>query len=341
MTRSLGRWQKVVLGVSVLAILSIAVTMFVAVGKRQWLWGNTFHVRVGFRQIQGVEEGTPVRVLGKDAGVVERVLMPNAPTGDVTLRLRLDGRLRPLVRADANATIVAEGMIGGRVLEIDPGTDAAGPVGEDATIAARPAADLADLLTQVRGTLQGIQNGEGTLGKLVKDEEVYQELVKLVRQGRGTMSSLKQDADAIKGLPIVRSYVQDATRLLVRPDCSRQRQWIAEADLFDPGRAILTAGGRQRLDEAAAWLEGIKNKASEVVVAGYAAPGDDPEIAHALTQKQCEVVCNYLMNQHGVQKTGWFSRRPVTPIGCGVEPPLLPQPDKPPGLEILVFIPQG
>jgi hypothetical protein len=42
-----------------------------------------------------------------------------------------------------------------------------------------------------------------------------------------------------------------------------------------------------------------------------------------------------------VQKTGWFSRRRVTPLGCGIEPPLIPQAEKPPGLEIILFIPQG
>lgn len=341
MSRTLGRWQQAILGVAVIAGLGLATTMVVAVGNRQWLWNKSFHVRVGFRQIQGVEEGTRVRVLGRDAGVVEHVHMPKDPTGEVVLRLRLDNRLHPLVRGDAVARIVSEGMIGGKILEIDPGSNNVAAVRDDAVIASQPTADLTDLIGQVRGTLEGIRNGEGSLGKLVKDDEIYLELLKLVKQGRGTMSSLKQDADAIKGMPIVRSYVQDATRLLIRPDCARYRQWIAEGELFDPGRAILTAPGRQRLDAVASWLEGIKNKGSEIVVVGYASPGGDADISRALTQKQSEVVCDYLTGQHAVQKIGWFSRRRVTPLGCGVEPPLIPQPEKPPGLEVILFIPQG
>ena len=38
--------------------------------------------------------------------------------------------------------------------------------------------------------------------------------------------SIKQDADAIKRLPVVRSYVEDRTALLIRPAHERHRQWV-------------------------------------------------------------------------------------------------------------------
>src|SRR5262249_39793708 len=177
------------------------------------------------------------------------VELPVTPSGEVMLRLRLDGKLRRLVRADASAQIVAEGMVGGKVVEIHPGSDAAEPVADNALIAARPSAELTDMLRQVGSTLKGIGSGEGSLGKLVKDDQAYQELVKLLRQGRGTMASLQQNADAIKGMPLVRGYVKDPVRELVRPDCERNRQWYHEAELFEPGHAVLTSQGRKRLDE--------------------------------------------------------------------------------------------
>ena len=71
-------------------------------------------------------------------------------------------------------------------------------------------------------------------------------------------------------MPIVRSYVKDANKLLVRPDCSFNRQWLSEADLFEPGNAVLTAKGRAELDKLVPWLEGLKHTGSEVVIAGYA-----------------------------------------------------------------------
>src|SRR5262249_1063456 len=168
---------------------------------------------------------------------------------------------------------------------IHPGSDAAEPVADNALIAARPSAELTDMLGQVGSTLKGIGSGEGSLGKLVKDDQAYQELVKLLRQGRGTMASLQENADAIKGVPLGRGYVKDPGRELVRPDCERNRQWYHEAELFEPGHAVLTTQGRKRLDELVPWLEGLKHKGSEVVVASFAHPATESDWARGLTQK--------------------------------------------------------
>jgi phospholipid/cholesterol/gamma-HCH transport system substrate-binding protein len=198
------------------------------------------------------------------------------------------------------------------------------------------------VLARVDGVLEGVKSGEGTLGKLLTDDALHGELVGLARQGRGTLASIKQDADALKKLPVVRGYVRDGQELLVRPDCERNRQWFREADLFEPGRAVLTAGGREALDRLVPWLEGLKHKGSEVVVAAYAAPGTEPDFALTLTQKQSEAACDYLTGQHAVQKMGWFTRRKVTPLGCGVQPPAPEKEDLPlPRVDVLVFVPQG
>jgi phospholipid/cholesterol/gamma-HCH transport system substrate-binding protein len=342
-SRSLSALQALVLGSAVLACLVVGSLGLFSIGTRHWLWSDTFHLRAGFRQIQGVEIGTRVRVLGKEAGEVEVIELPAEPSGPIVLHLRLDGRLRHLVRADASAQIVAEGMVGGKAIELSPGSDSADAISDNALIASRPSTELTDMLAQVNTTLQRIGQGEGSIGKLVKEDDAYQELLKLLRQGRGTMASLKQNADALKGMPLVRNYVQDPYKELIRPDCERNRQWFPEADLFEPGHAVLTTQGRKHLDELAPWLEGLKHKGSEVVVAAYADPAADADVARTLTQKQSEAVCDYLVNQHAAQKLGWFSRRKVVALGCGTDAP--PVPDKEPlpvpRVEVLVFVPQG
>jgi hypothetical protein len=342
MSRSLSRLQAVVLGAAVLSGITVVMAALFAVGSRQWLWSDTLHLQVGFRQLHGVEVGTRVRVLGTEAGEVEAVGLPEDPSGQVVLRLRIDGGLRRLIRADAVAQIVAVGMVGGQAVEIDPGSDQAACVCENAVIASKPSADLSDLLAKIDSSLHRLSQGQGSLGKLLKEDEAYQELLQLVRQGRGTLVSLKQDADAIKGLPVVRSYVQDPIRVLVRPDCERSRQSFAETALFEPGRAVLHDEGRSHLDELVPWLNGSKVKGSEIVVAAYADPAMDLSLAQNITQKQSEAICNYLTGAHKVQKLGWFSRRKVIPLGCGIQPCPIPEDhDLPvPRIDILVFVPQ-
>jgi phospholipid/cholesterol/gamma-HCH transport system substrate-binding protein len=348
-SRSLTRLQAVVLGTVLLLGAGLAVAGLFAIGSRGWFGKDALHVRVGFREIRGVEVGTRVRIQGMDAGEVVSMTAPEDPDGPVVLHLRLKGDFRRLVRADSTVQIVSEGMIGGKVLEIHRGPRKPGvpdePAADDALLAGEPSRELNDVLGQVGETLKGIQGGEGTLGKLARDPQAYDALVALLAQGRDTFGSIQQDADAMKRLPIVNRYVEDPTALLVRPNCERNRQCFAEADLFEPGRAVLTGQGRQRLDALAPWLEGMKHKGSEVVVVAYADPkgGLSPGVALTLTRQQSEAVCDYLKDKHSVQKMGWFTSRKVTALGRGTQPPPAAERDSlpPARLEVLVFVPQG
>jgi phospholipid/cholesterol/gamma-HCH transport system substrate-binding protein len=348
-SRSLTRLQALLLGTVVLVGAGLAVLGLFAVGSRGWFGKDALEVRVGFREIRGVEVGTRVRIQGIDAGEVFRISPPEDPDGPVMLSLRLKGEFRRLVRADSTVRIVSEGMIGGKVLEIRRGARPPGdpdrPAGDGAVLASEPSRELGDVLAEVGEAIQGIRNGEGTLGKLARDPRAYDALVDLLAQGRGTLGSIQQDADALKRLPVVNRYVEDPTALLVRPNCERNRQWFAEQDLFEPGRAVLTAPGRQRLDALAPWLEGMKHRGSEVVVVAYADPRTSaPAPASlALTRQQSEAVCDYLKRQHAIQKMGWFTSRRVTPLGQGVQPPPAPESETlpPARVEVLVFVPQA
>ncbi|HJT76023.1 MAG TPA: OmpA family protein, partial [Gemmataceae bacterium] len=256
---------------------------------------------------------------------------------------RLRGQFRNLVRSDAAAQIVSEGMVGGKVVEIDPGR-AAEPVADGAPIASRPGADLTDVLAQVSGALQDIRGGQGTIGKLATDPEGYNALLGLLRQGQQTMASVQRDADALKRVPFVGGYVEDPQALLVRPDCERNRWCFAAADLFEPGRAVLTAAGRQRLDDLGPKITGFRQKGTEVVVVSYADPKEGPaDVALTLTRERSAAVCNYLKDRFTVQKVGWLGSRKVTPLGMGTKPPPVPEKDPPPAsrVEVLVFVPQG
>ncbi len=339
MSRSLSRFQALILGLSLLLILSVGAVGLFAVGNRQWLWQDTFHLRVAFPQVRGVEVGTRVRVLGRDAGEVEAVQLPQTPSGTVTVQLKLDRTLRGLIRADAQAQIVSEGMVGGKVIEIHPGSDSSEPIADNAVLTAHTAPELTDMLGQLGKALDGIE--QGTLGKLAKSDETYQETLKAVRQAQGALTSIKQNADALKDMPVVRHYVRDPLKELIRPDCERHLGWFNDTDLFEPGRAILTDQGRSRLDDIVPWLESLKHKGSEVVVAAFAAPGTEFDWAQGLTQKQSETVVAYLTNNHRVQKMGWFSKRKVLALGCGASPSPVPEttPLPPARIEVLVFVP--
>ena len=130
MRRQIGRLRAFANAGFALAILALGGYGLYQVASRQWRVQPTFHVRTRFATISGVEAGHRVRLQGMDAGVVERVVAPGQPGESVELVLRLDERLRHLVRSDAVARILAEGMVGGACAwSLHPGSQKPGGAG--------------------------------------------------------------------------------------------------------------------------------------------------------------------------------------------------------------------
>ena len=112
--------------------------------------------------------GTGSGFQGIDAGVVERIVPPAEPGQPVELVLRIDERLRHLVRTDAVARIVSEGLVGAKVVELTPGRPDAPALAELDTIASerpieidRPAQEGSLLAGSARRRHPGRRAGAG------------------------------------------------------------------------------------------------------------------------------------------------------------------------------------
>ncbi len=169
-------------------------------------------------------------------------------------------------------------------------------------------------------------------------------LKELVRTGKDAATAIKQDAEAIKALPIVRNYVEDTTAILVKPTFTKDRVVYYDTSLFEPGTAILTAAGRGKLDECVGWLRSHNTKGSEVVIAAFANPKDETLTAAGatvLTKKQAETISEYF-RERSVHKIGYVTRRKVTPVGLGFDPTPVVEKELLPAarIEVILFTPQ-
>jgi phospholipid/cholesterol/gamma-HCH transport system substrate-binding protein len=370
MNREIGRWRAMANAGFALAILALAGFGMAQVASRQWRIQKTFPVHVDFATIGGLGVGQRVRIQGIDAGVVEAAVPPRAPGQPVHLVLRVDERLRPLIRSDAMARIVTEGVVGSKVIEIAPGRPDAPPLPPSGLIAAERPLEMNDLLQEARASLRrldtvaaaaeqglgeinaiasSIRKGEGTLGKLVQDDEAYQKLIALSSRGERTLHDVEENLAALKRTWPLSRYFNDRSffdrdRVLYHPGAERDSQIVREADLFEPGRAVLTAAGRQKLDSIAAWFKTVRRPSSEVVIAAFTDSHHDQELAQILTQEQADAVRKYLVSKHSIQSTGWFGSRKVAAVGFGGQVPRSLAEgarDQPPRrVEIILFTPQ-
>lgn len=368
MSRSLTRFQAAILGLVVLCGTALGGWAVFRIGTRQGFFAETYELRAGVHQAHGLARGTPVRVRGIDAGQVVGLELPAAddPSGKVYARLRIDRKFQPLVPADSKAHVLSEGVLGGRLINIEPGKQRGSALNDGDEIEVIEARELADIMHEATQTLREIRDSNGTLAKLVKTDEAHQEMMQLVkdtramikkgeetfatgqevlREGKETLSTLKQDAEAIKRLPIIRGYVEDTLALLYRPDQNSDRRIYASDDLFEPGSAVLTEAGKAHLSNLAPWLESTKVKGSEVVVVSYANPAS-PDLpgpaAQALTQKRSEAVAAFLRDHLKAHKLSWMSSRDIHLIGMGQNPPPVPEkePLAPDRTEVVVFTPR-
>jgi phospholipid/cholesterol/gamma-HCH transport system substrate-binding protein len=187
------------------------------------------------------------------------------------------------------------------------------------------------------------------LGKLVRDETIYQHMLDLSHRGERTLNVLEENLDALKQTWPFSSYFEhraylDRERVLFQPGAERKSRALQTDELFEPGRSILTQPGRARLDEIGRWCKKDIRPTSQVVIAAFTDGARDQDLAEILTQEQADTVRRYLIEKHGIQSAGWFRSRKVAAVGFGTHTPRAldsPARDTPTRrVEIILFTPQ-
>jgi phospholipid/cholesterol/gamma-HCH transport system substrate-binding protein len=386
MTPELSRSRALTLGVIALMGLVLAAIGLFAVGDRQELWHRHVRLDVKLPAAGGIDVGARVRVQGVNAGQVEALLQPERRGGEITLRARLGQRFHALLGRDAHANVVTEGLLGGKVLEIAPGTSTE-PLPPGVAIPGRVDNLMSDLRTLAQKT-QAVMDDLGSItqqarqigargDKLLEDlsqlsaatKGAVQEvelLTRDIREGHGPLGrevlmtlrqlqltglSIHQSIEALRQMPLVGKYLDNSTKLLVRPNFFRSATVFKEEELFPPGRALFTPEGVGRLNGWAQAQVPKLTKDAEIVIVAYQNGASDPQAADVLSQRQAEAVRTYLIDQFKIDRLGWLSSRSVHAVGMGVRPapgepqtppaPPLPAPPPPNRVEIVVFVPPG
>lgn len=221
MSQAMSRRQSVLLGLAVLAALALGGFGLARIADKQGLWAESVEVAAGFPDAHDLTPGTPVRIRGVEAGQVVAIEYPDhdGPGAEVTVRMKLDSRYAARMYADASATIHGSGVFGSKVIAIQPGTPAAGPLASGRLKGIKPfdiadavaelrdtagevkklAADVKATSTEARGLIRDVRESDGTFAKLVKDDELYrdlkglatdaQSLVKRTNKAVGTVES--------------------------------------------------------------------------------------------------------------------------------------------------------
>jgi len=212
-------WSDLRVGLLVLAgLFLIAVTIFYVTGAG--VLAPKYRLNTYLPEVEGLKVGAPVRLDGVEIGNVDAIVMARRPregtlerSRSVQVVMRINKDFRDEIRDDSTARLVTEGLLGNRYVSIARGVTGK-PIPENGVVrGAEEAAiklivergadvvqNLSAMSKQFRAILDGIDRGQGTIGKLIHDEELYRhansvlargdEIFSSVQEGRGTVGKL-------------------------------------------------------------------------------------------------------------------------------------------------------
>jgi phospholipid/cholesterol/gamma-HCH transport system substrate-binding protein len=110
------------LGLMVLAGLVVLILTLYGIGKNQHLFGSNFKLKARFTNVSGLMAGNNIRFAGIQVGTVKDIAIVNDTTIEVTMLI--DQKVKAYIRNNAVASIGTEGLMGNKVININP---SAGP----------------------------------------------------------------------------------------------------------------------------------------------------------------------------------------------------------------------
>jgi phospholipid/cholesterol/gamma-HCH transport system substrate-binding protein len=238
-------WEQLrVAAVIVVALLILGFGGF-RLGQAANLFGERYTLFAFVPNANGLRVGGTVTVAGQLAGTITSIdfLPPDADTTrNLRLTVQIDERIQPQVRADSRARLRTQGLLGDKVFDISPGTPRYAALSPNDTLPLAPSVDYDQIITtassavgdvvgltkDLRGITGGIAKGEGTVGQLVTNRTLYDELsttlsqtnalLRRLQSPNGTVGRLLDDPALYANLVRVTGTLDTLTTQVARSD---------------------------------------------------------------------------------------------------------------------------
>ncbi len=159
-------------------------------GVKTWASGYKVHFTFGF--VNGVKHGAPVRFAGVDSGVVKDIKFFAEPQGSKNkVRVTCWVNKEVNIPLDSVVWVNTLGLLGEKYIEIMPGKDYSKLLTAGGELAGEDPLPMNDVMKVAKNIADNLNlgvtrivNKEGTLGKLIFDDKIYNELDALVTDVR-------------------------------------------------------------------------------------------------------------------------------------------------------------
>jgi phospholipid/cholesterol/gamma-HCH transport system substrate-binding protein len=184
-------WTEMRVGLFVLAgLVIVLVAIFFVTGGN--ILGPKYKLNTYLPEVEGVQAGAPVDLDGVQIGSVQSLELTPHPQDrmhGIKVVLRIDKKYQEQIRTDSTASLVTQGLLGDRYVTISRGLTGSAipdngvvPGTEEAAMkeVVQRGADLMQnlgaLSDDLRGIVDQVHKGNGTLGALLNDRALYNHL---------------------------------------------------------------------------------------------------------------------------------------------------------------------
>jgi len=171
----------VFVGLAILAIFILSIGGFKT-------WSSGYRININFNFVNGVKVGAPVRFAGVDVGEVKRVnlsFIPEENRSNVRLGVWLRNNIK--IPLDSSVWVNTLGLLGEKYVEIMPGKDYSKCLKANESLTGFDPLPMHQIFNRAENILHNLDDGiarivnkEGSLGKLIYDDDIYNQLDALV-----------------------------------------------------------------------------------------------------------------------------------------------------------------
>ncbi|MCK9209830.1 MAG: MlaD family protein [Ignavibacteriaceae bacterium] len=180
-------------------------------GNKQSLFASTFEVKAYFSTIEGLRKGAAVRLSGIEVGNVSELRIMKDSLARVEVTLRLVSDIRSFIKEDMRASVETEGLVGNKIIVLHVGSNASKQVESGGTIMAEDPLNFGALVEEAKGTLEytkdmarnlaeiveKVNNGSGSIGKLVNNDDLYNNTNRLIVTADRSLGSISYKLDTL------------------------------------------------------------------------------------------------------------------------------------------------
>lgn len=235
--------QKFKLGLFVIISTLILVAALYFIGNRQNLFGGTFRISAVFNNVNGLQLGNNVRYSGINIGTVKNIVMINDST--ICVDMLIEDKMLQHMKKNAIAAVGSDGLVGSMVINIVPGKEVAAALKPGDTIKAYNKTSTTDMLETLNTTNDNaamltsdllkittdIRQGKGTIGMLVKDDELASDLKETVVNLKSVSINASSTIRELKNIVNAVNYDESLAAVLLSDSVSANKMKSIIANL--------------------------------------------------------------------------------------------------------------